>query len=504
MEVDGTMKTGIADISKLDEADRLIRDIASELGLDFMPQEFDIVPAQKMIEIMAYRLPVNFSHWSFGRDYEIERTKFEHGYAVPYEVVFNSDPCRAYLMDTNPFPIQVLVMAHVYAHNDFMKNNRHFRLTRRDMITSASEAAGRLRQYEHDYGLEAVEELIDAGMALQWNIDPDQPIHLASEDDARERLYGWRQTAPVSSPFDDLIPPRDAPSYEEKQLLRRKTPPEPTIDILGYIIEHSPRRLQEWEKDVLSVIRAQGQYFMPYRRTKIMNEGWATYWHEKIMQRLFSEGFLSADEHGYFNLYNARVKAHNPRSINPYLLGSVLFKNIEDRWNKGRFGREYEEAADAEAKDNWDTGIMKGRRKIFEVRRSHMDWFFIDEFLNEDVVNELNLYLYEELDMATHYEIVVEETEWRRVKKALVQGLMNWGIPRISVVNGDYQGSLQLFLEHSFEGLPLDEEYARKTMEHLYFLWGRPVYLETVELHNNRQWTKRYIIDERGVRTRTL
>ncbi|MGO9688974.1 MAG: SpoVR family protein, partial [Syntrophobacteraceae bacterium] len=102
-----------ADIKKLNEADELIRKIGSEFGLDFMQQEFDVVPAQKMLEIMAYRLPVNYSHWSFGRDYEIERTKYEHGYSVPYEVVFNSDPARAYIMETNPFVIQVLVMAHV-------------------------------------------------------------------------------------------------------------------------------------------------------------------------------------------------------------------------------------------------------------------------------------------------------------------------------------------------------------------------------------------------------
>ncbi len=141
-----------------------------------MQQEFDVVPAQKMLEILAYRLPVNYSHWSFGRDYEIERTKYEHGYSVPYEVVFNSDPARAYLMETNPLPIQILVMAHVYAHNDFMKNNRHFQITRRDMITSASEAARRFRQYEEDYGREAVEKLIDAAMAIEWNIDPDELI----------------------------------------------------------------------------------------------------------------------------------------------------------------------------------------------------------------------------------------------------------------------------------------------------------------------------------------
>jgi stage V sporulation protein R len=450
---------------------------------------------------MAYRLPVNFSHWSFGRDYEIERTKHEAGFGAPYEVVFNSDPARAYLMDTNPFPIQVLVMAHVYGHSDFMKNNRHFQLTRRDMITSASEAAGRFRRYEEDYGLEAVEKVIDAGMAIQWNIDPDEATHPASEEDVRERLYGWAKEVPAGGAFNDLLPSKRI-SREEKRELRKRTPPEPTVDLLGYIIEHSQGPLDEWQKDVLSTIRTQAAYFMPYRRTKIMNEGWATYWHEKIMQRLFADNFLSTEDHGYYNVYNARVKAHHPRMINPYLLGSAIVADIEERWNKGRFGQDYEECRDAESKKSWDLGLMQGRDKIFQVRRTHTDWAFVAEFVTKEIIDRLDLYIFAEKDERTHYDLVVDETDWMRVKQALVQSLMNWGVPRILVMDGNYQGSLQLYLKHVYEGLPLDDEYCRKTMEHNFFLWGRPVYLETVEVQGSKVRTKLYIADDRGIHTR--
>jgi len=491
-----------ADLAKLNEADQVIRQVAAELGLDCLPQEFDLVPAQKMMEIMAYRLPVNFSHWSFGRDYEIERTRYESGLGAPYEVVFNSDPARAYLMDTNPFPIQVLVMAHVYAHNDFIKNNRHFQLTRRDMITSASEAAGRFRRYEEDYGSEAVENVIDAGMAVQWNIDPDEATHPETEKEIRERLYGWAKRAPAGAAFDDLLPPRGVPT-EEKRALRKKTPPEPTVDVLGYIIGHSPCPLEEWQKDVLGTIRSQAHYFMPYRRTKIMNEGWATYWHEKIVQRLLTEKFLSVEDHGYYNLYNARVKAHHPRMINPYLLGSAITANIEERWNKGRFGEAYDECEDSERKRLWDLGLMQGREKIFQVRRTHTDWSFVAEFLTKEIVDDLDLYIFAEKDEHTHYEVVVQETEWTRVKTALVQRLMNWGIPRIMVMDGNYKGSLQLYLQHVYEGFPLDEEYCRKTLEHIFFLWGRPVYLETREARGNESQSKVYVVDDRGIHSRT-
>ncbi len=487
------------EIERLNEADRLIQEIVRDMGLDFMSQEFDVVPVEKMLEIMAYRLPVNFSHWSFGRDYESERTRHEHGFGAPYEVVFNSDPARAYLMDTNPFAVQVLVMAHVYAHNDFMKESRHFQRTRRDMISSASEAAARFREYERDYGIDAVERVIDAGMAIQWNVDPDEDLHQESEAAARDRIFGWAKPHAPRGAYEDLLPrPPEFPT-DQKRELRKHTPPEPTVDLLGYLIEHSPRPLAEWEKDVLSVIKGQALYFMPYRRTKIMNEGWATYWHEKIMQRLFKERFLTTEEHGLYNLYNARVKAHNPRAVNPYLLGSALFESIEDRWNKGRFGRDYLEVENAEARERWDSGLMKGRQKLFEVRRTHMDWFFVDEFLDRGVVEDLNLYVYLEKERDNAFESVVEVTAWEKVKQYLVQSLMNWGIPRILVVDGNYKGSSQLYLKHVFEGLPLDEEYCRKTLGYIHELWSRPVYLETYEPYLHQLRAKLYVADEQSI-----
>ena len=497
------MPVAATDLGRLNDADRLIQEIARDLGLDYLPQEFDVIPDQKMLEIMAYGLPVNYSHWSFGRNFDTERTRYEHGYGVPYEVVFNSDPVRAYIMETNPFVIQVLVMAHVYAHNDFMKNNRHFGLSRRDMVTSASEAAARLRQYEEDYGLEAVEKLLDAALAIQWNIDPDAAMHPETEEQERERLYGWAKTVPQRGAFEDLLPSKPEASSVEKRLLRLRTPPQPTVELLGYIIEHSPRPLAEWERDVLGVVREQSQYFMPYRRTKIMNEGWATFWHEKIMQRLFGMKFLDAEAHGIYNLYNARVKSHNPRSINPYLLGHAMFSDIEDRWDKGRFGKEYDENVTARDRDTWDKKLGLGRKKLFDVRRTYMDWFFLDEFLTRELMEKLKLYVYLEAEREEVFETVVAETDWRAVKRLLVQNMMNWGVPRILLVDGNYQGSLQLYLQHSFEGLPLDEEYCSRTLQYIYTLWGRPVLLETREPKNGSSRSKLYVADGSGIHVRT-
>jgi stage V sporulation protein R len=467
------------DLERISKYDEKIREIAKNFGLDFFPQEFDAIPAQKMLEIMAYRFPVNFSHWSFGRDYERERTKYEHGFGLPYEVVLNSNPSRAYLMTTNPFPVQVMVMAHVYAHNDFMKNNFHFTPTRRDILPSASEAAIRFQGYEKRYGQEDVERLIDNGLSIELNIDPDFFIKEENEEQKHERLSTPSAPAEVSGPYDDLVPRKktERPSDEE---YNRKTPLEPERDVLLYIINHSPKPLKEWEKDILSVIRDQSKYFMPQRRTKIMNEGWASFWHMQIMDRLFKDGLLNAEEHGYYNLYNARVLATNPRSINPYLIGLRIFQDIEERWNKGRFGKEWEECKDPRKKETWDLGFGQGREKIFEVRRRYSDRFFIEQFLTEQLVDDLDLYIFAGKREVNEVKYVIDDVDWQKVRAHLVAQLSTFDIPLIMVEDGDYKGKRELYLKHAFEEIELDKEYREKTVEHIFYLWDRPVHLESV------------------------
>jgi spore cortex formation protein SpoVR/YcgB (stage V sporulation) len=213
---------------------------------------------------------------------------------------------------------------------------------------------------------------------LYQNYSLDFFIREESEEEQKERLSERPAVAEAPGPYDDLIARKktDQPSID---YYNRKTPLEPERDVLIYIINHSPKPLREWEKDVLSVLRDQSRYFMPQRRTKIMNEGWATFWHMRIMDRLFKEGLLNQDEHGYYNLYNARVLATNPRVPNPYLVGLKIFEDVEDRWNKGRFGREWEECEDPEKKESWDLGTGQGKEKIFEVRHCYSDRFFIAE-----------------------------------------------------------------------------------------------------------------------------
>jgi stage V sporulation protein R len=490
------------EVQRLVRADNHIQKVVAEYGLDCFPQEFDVIPAQKMLEIMSYNLPVNYSHWSFGRDYEKQRTQYEYSGGIPYEVVLNSNPSRAFLMRTNPYPIQVLVMAHVYGHNDFMKNNIYFGRTRRDMLTSASEAAGRLRKYEEDYGVDEVERLLDAAQAIQMHIEADlfqeSAVPVEPSDQPRKKV------PKVGMPFADLFDfdgQQTQKSFEEKRedarKAKKKIPAEPDPDLMGFIMRHSPRGFEEWELDVLNVVREQSIYFMPQRKTKVMNEGWASFWHMRIMSRLFQDGFLTPEEHGFYNLYNARVLASNPFGLNPYLLGIKTFLNIEKRYDAGQFGPEWERS---ESPDKWNIDLKtgKGMEKVFEVRRTHMDWFFLDEFMNRQVVEDSELYIYGSKQQGNVEEFSVEETNWHVIKDLVVRSFAHSGVPLIKVTDGDYGGKREMYMKHFYDGLTLEEEYARQTLRHVYSLWDRPVHLETVEVEGNSETRIQLTYDGKG------
>lgn len=476
------------DLSRLERIDSRIREILQEWGLNVIPVDFEIVPAQRMFEIMAYGLPVNFRHWSRGRDYERLRTIYEHsGAGLPYEMVLNTSPPKAFLMETNPFAVQVLVMTHVYAHVDFFTMNANFADVSREMPVQAYEAAKRFDAYEQNYGLSRLEPLCDAGLALQFNVDPERKIGESKEEQI-ERLYGpENREAFGDNDFYRLYPrqKKRRPDYKE---LVHTTPLEPERDVLGYITAQSPKPLQDWEQDVLSVIRTQGLYLYPQIRTKICNEGWAAYWHEQIMHKLFEEKILSSEEHGYFAQYHSAVLAPNPFQLNPYLVGKKIFQDIKTRWDTGRFGKAWRECEDAYQLENWDTGLGQGEKKIFQVRSLYSDRMFIEHFLTDELIHDLELYIYHErLRRNGDRELVVAESRPEVIRAQLKELYADGGQPRILVQNGNYRNQGELYLKHVFQETPLDYEYLQKTLEHVFFLWGRSVHLETVDVSQDRR-----------------
>lgn len=480
------MKANSNDIKRLEKFEKIIRKIAREFGLDFFETEFLIIPNEKMLEIMAYRLPGNYSHWSFGRDYEIQRTRYEYGFGLPYEVVLNSKPAKAYLMENNPFTLQLLVIAHVYAHNDFMKNNLYFKDTRRDMVAQAEAASERFNQYEKDYGIDLLEKTIDAAQAIEYHLG----FSLFKKEKEQERLRqeeerkkGKRRQLKSLSAFDYLY--RDN-NQKKDDFNKEQTLKTLNEDVIGFIAEHS-KNLQDWQRDVLFTVREQMEYLFPQIETKIMNEGWATYWHEKIMYELFKRKYLTDKDHGIFNHYHSRAIASNRLQINPYLVGSFLFKDIEDRWNRGAFGEEYEKLSSA-SREKWNLNLGKGLEKIFDVRRMYNDQMFLWEFLTKELVEKLDLYIYKEIinEQTGDSEYVIVERNWKKIRDLLVRSKC-FTFPVIVVDEERSKKENSLYLEQIFDGIPLDEDYAKKTMEHIYFLWGNDVFLLTYEKEEDEE-----------------
>ncbi len=222
------------------------------------------------------------------------------------------------------------------------------------------------------------------------------------------------------------------------------------------------------------MIREEAYYFAPQAQTKIMNEGWATYWHAKIMTE---RALNDAEVIDFADHHSGTVAAH-PGQINPYRLGFELWKDIEDRWNRGKFGKDYEECDDYVSKREWDLGLGLGREKIFETRRVHNDITFIDAFFTEEFCHEKRFFTYQFNPERGVYEIA--DRNWKSVKQKLLFSLTNFGQPFIYVTDGNFDNRGELLLEHRHEGIDLRIDYAKDTLKNLYVLWRRPVHLRTL------------------------
>jgi stage V sporulation protein R len=266
--------------------------------------------------------------------------------------------------------------------------------------------------------------------------------------------------------------------HAERAKRKRQTPSEPQRDVLKFLLDHAP--LENWEHDVLSIVREEAYYFAPQGMTKVLNEGWASYWHSTIM----TQKALSASELIDYADQHSGTLAMSPGRMNPYKIGIELFREIEDRWNKGKFGKEYEECDDIEERRRWDRKLGQGRQKIFEVRKIYNDVMFIDAFLDQEFCDRLQLYVYGYDTRSGRY--VVVDRDWRKVKDRLLFSLTNLGQPIVHVQDANYGNRGELYLMHKFEGVPLDMDKARDTLKNLQRLWRRPVHIETIEDERGR------------------
>jgi stage V sporulation protein R len=470
----------------IDRARGQIETYAREYGLDFHDVVFEVLDYDQLNEIAAYGgFPTRYPHWRFGMEYEELARGYSYGLSKIYELVINNNPVYAYLMKANAPVEQKLVMAHVFGHADFFKNNLWFGKTNRRMIDAMANHATRVRSYVDRYGVEAVEDFIDACLSLENLIDyhgdmierqerRERPPLLGEAEDEREMVPRLK-----SKPYmERYINP---PAYLEEQKARlqerarrkKHLPDEPHKDVLKFLLEHAP--LENWERDVLAIVREEACYFAPQAMTKVMNEGWASFWHSTIM----TQRALNDAEVVDFADHHSGTLAMAPGRINPYKIGIELFREIEDRWNKGKFGKDYDDCDDIEERRRWDRRLGLGRQKLFEVRRVYNDIMFIDAFADEDFCQRLKLYTYGYDSRAGRY--VILDRDWRKVKERLLASLTNLGQPIIHVVDANHANRGELYLKHRFEGVPLELERSWDTLRNLHRLWRRPVHIETAE-----------------------
>lgn len=492
-------RTGLPDY--LGEQQARIMKIAQNYGLDFFPTIFEILSYNQINEVAAYGgLPNRYPHWRFGMDYERLSKSNEYGLSKIYELVINNNPAIAYLLEGNSLTDQKLVMCHVYGHVDFFKNNFSFRSTdldasgkvvqpvspegtydpNRKWVDRFANHGAAVRRIIDRHGIDKVETFIDHCLSLENLIDPHSAFvvrHSTPEDEEEpEAVHVPKLRA--KSYMDKFINPDDyiqqqKESLEAKRVKNKgKHPKEPIRAILGFLLDNAP--LERWERAILGIIRDEAYYFSPQAQTKIMNEGWASYWHSKMM----TGGICSTSEILDYADNNAAVMATSPGQLNPYKLGVELYRNIEERWNRGQFGREYEQCDDLAKKRSWDQRLGRGKEKIFEVRRLYNDVTFIDEFMTPEFCMDHKLFNFEWSKHRDQFEISTKE--FRDVKEKLLSQLTNQGNPVLHAEESNFENRGELLIGHSHRGIDLRNDYSRAAVASLVRIWKRPVCLRTV------------------------
>lgn len=464
----------ISELPKLREAIDEIWTASESTGLDPFPIHFEIVPAKVMYEIGAYGLPGRFSHWTHGKAFHQMKTMYDYGLSKIYELIINTNPAQAFLMEGNSLIQNKLVIAHVIGHSDFFKCNAYFQHTNRQMSEMAGVTAERIRAYEFEHGEQAVEEFLDAVLAIQEHIDPNlrvtrKPGHEGPTVPQRPR----------GTEYDDLWE-MGRKREDDPVPGRRKIPEEPEKDLLLFLLQWAPE-MEDWQRDILNIVRNEMFYFLPQMQTKVMNEGWASYWHSRILREMD----LTGEEHIEFTRLHAGVLSPSPRgtSINPYYVGFKIFEDIERRWNGDLTADERREYLEQNHGDWPYKG--QGRAKMFEVRETENDVSFLRNYLTKNLIDDLDMYLYAREDD----EWVVVEKDWRKIRDAMVDSMTNFGYPFLVVEDGDYKRARELYLRHCYDGREMDQKYAFRTLRYIYQLWGRPVHVETVVDDEPTIWT---------------
>jgi stage V sporulation protein R len=438
-----------------------IEQLAEKLGLDYYPVDFEVVTNNFMTEISVYGLPVRMQHWSFGIRYIHQLIRQGMGHSRIFEVMFPGDPCHAYLVDANSVAENTLVVAHVIGHADFAKNNhlfaRSMNMAGGHILEKSAERAHAIEQALTQHGQERVEAVLDTALALEPHIDINQAIHRPAFPVTEFPTHNAKSAGLFAERFHQL--PGEAGNDQETRALHHKSsiPLSREYDLLWFIAQYAPD-LEGWERDIFLAVREESFYFYPVFACQIMNEGWASYWHARLLREA---DFLPSD------LYLSAIKAHSDvvrpyaggnqlsLSINPYHLGFSIWEDlIESR------------------------GIESAR----QICKEEDDFGFIRNYLSAELAEKLELFVYE----ADHAgEIRVAERNIHALHEAILAPKFNYGAPRIAVTHLHRNGSLELVHDYQDDGRGLDIGRAERVVDYISRIWRRPVSLQTVGASGN-------------------
>lgn len=427
-------------VDDLHKWDDKICEIAQKHRLDWHSINYEICDYYSMIGHMSYHgMPTHYDHWSYGKIFERTHQSYNAGVeGLPYELIINSNPSIAYLMRENPLYLQILIMAHCVGHSDFFKNNGAFHKTRPESIIGRlRQAKRRIQGYVENpiIGISKVEEVIDACHALQFQINRD-----GTERKTQKEMVEYYRSLSEKDDVGRYI------VYDTEMV-----PMEADSDIMGFIVEHG--KMPDWKRDIIEIIRDEAYYFMPQIQTKIMNEGWACFWHYTILNELDLN-----DKHHipFMRMHNSVVRPHIG-GLNPYHLGFVMFQDIKERF---------------------------GVEECFVARESLRDISFIRQYLTEELAQDLGLFSWSEKKDKYSVDEISDEEGWKKVRHALCSTVGDARLPVIKVIELFSDG--KLILQHEHDGRDLDLDHADKTVGHIKTLWGHDVILDTVV--ENEPW----------------
>jgi stage V sporulation protein R len=428
--------------------------LAISAGLDYNPVEFEAVPESFMMEISVYGLPVRMPHWSFGVRYIYQLIQHRMGHSRVFEVVFPGNPGHAYLAQNNSTAENVLVTAHVLGHADFSRNNMLFKRSQQqvsdNIVEHAAQHARQIARAIEEHGQKRVEAVLDAALALEQHIDVDQsvrrdryPEYVPETTELPDDTFRTR--------FNELEVQDDDKAGSARQ--RAPVPSRPERDLLWFIANYAPE-LEGWERDIFLAVREESFYFHPVFATQIMNEGWASYWHARLLREA---NFLPQQ------IYVDAIKCHSDVvrplasgdnvafNVSPYFLGFSLWEEIVKRDG------------------------LEGARRIL---KEDDDFSFIRNHLTVEMAEKLELFRYK---AEANGSVKVSERDVDALREALLAPKYNFGAPSIAATHVRVDGTLDLLHDHEVDGRGLDVERGKKVLEYLHRVWRRPVIMHTID-----------------------